>query len=108
MPVYVLINKGSASASEVITGTLMDNNRGISIGTNSYGKASVQTGITLQDGAVLWVTTHTYLTPNGSYIDKVGIKPNVKIPDDVYKKAALETEKDLVLEYAVNWIKNNE
>ncbi|QOR35735.1 S41 family peptidase [Clostridium sp. 'deep sea'] len=107
MPVYVLINKGSASASEVITGTIMDNNRGISIGKNSYGKASVQTGYPL-NGAVLWVTTHTYLTPNGTYIDKIGIKPNVEIPEDVYKKAALDTEKDLILEYAVNWIEDNE
>ncbi len=104
IPILVLINKGSASASEVITGTLMDNNRATSMGTNSFGKASMQSGYDLPDGDFLWITTNTYLTPNGDDIDKVGIKPDIELPEELLMEARDNIDQDIILDYAVNWI----
>jgi carboxyl-terminal processing protease len=84
IPTVVLINKGSASASEIVAGALQGRNRAKLVGQNSFGKGSVQEVIELQDGTSLHVTIAKWLLPNGANIDKVGIKPDqvVELTDE--------------------------
>lgn len=78
-PVVVLVNEGSASASEIISGALQDNGRGQLVGVKTYGKGLVQSVRALSDGSGLTVTVAKYLTPNGTDIHENGIKPDVKV-----------------------------
>ncbi|KGF12735.1 peptidase S41 [Peptostreptococcus sp. MV1] len=80
-PIVVLTNGNSASASEILTGAILDNKAGISIGETTYGKGLVQGMLKLRDGSGYKITTAQYFTPNGSYIDKKGIKPTIEIKD---------------------------
>ncbi|MDQ7038865.1 MAG: S41 family peptidase [Aquificota bacterium] len=82
LPVVVLINRGSASASEIVTGALKDHGRAIVIGEKSFGKASVQNIIPLEDGSALKLTVAYYYTPNGNLIHKKGIAPDVEVSMD--------------------------
>ncbi|MFH1790543.1 MAG: S41 family peptidase, partial [Candidatus Omnitrophota bacterium] len=89
IPLAVLINEGSASASEIVAGAVRDNNKGVLVGKKTFGKGSVQTVIPLKDGSALRITSAEYFTPNGTSIDKKGISPDVEIeyrkldnPDD--------------------------
>lgn len=75
----VLINEGSASASEIVAGALKDNNAAVTIGQNSYGKGSVQQPVNLKDGGLLKVTIARWFTPGGKNIDKEGIEPDEKV-----------------------------
>ncbi len=77
IPIVVLVNKGSASASEILTGALRDNNRALAVGDTTFGKASVQTLIPLPDGSGLKLTTAHYYTPNGKLIMNKGITPDI-------------------------------
>jgi len=77
-PVVVLVNEGSASASEILSGALQDNNRGVLVGQKTFGKGLVQSVRGLSDGSGLTVTIAKYLTPSGTDIHKNGIKPDVK------------------------------
>ncbi|WP_294186985.1 S41 family peptidase [uncultured Clostridium sp.] len=89
MPLVILIDGGSASASEVVTGALRDYEAGTIIGTTSFGKGIVQQLIEFKDGnGGLKVTTSKYYTPNGENIHKIGIKPDieVEIPKDILEK----------------------
>ncbi|OGX28797.1 MAG: hypothetical protein A3B78_00515 [Omnitrophica WOR_2 bacterium RIFCSPHIGHO2_02_FULL_67_20] len=80
LPMVVLINEGSASASEIVAGAIQDHHRGIVMGTKSHGKASVQTIFPLKDGSALRLTTSKYFTPSGRSIHGQGIMPDVEVP----------------------------
>lgn len=79
-PLVVLVNEGSASASEIVAGALQAHKRGIIVGTQTFGKGSVQTIIPLPDGAGLRMTTARYYTPDNKSIQAVGIRPDVEVP----------------------------
>ncbi len=78
LPLVVLINKGSASASEIFSGAIRDNKRGLLIGETTFGKASVQDVINLSEGGMILTTAH-YYTPRGENISKKGIKPDIEV-----------------------------
>ncbi len=88
-PMVVLVNEGSASASEIVAGALQDHKRAIIMGSTSFGKGSVQTIIELDEGYGLKVTTARYYTPNGRSIQAKGIVPDIEL-----KNISLENEKE--------------
>lgn len=81
LPIVVLTNGYTASASEILTGAIIDNKAGISLGTTTFGKGVVQSVYTLPDGTGYKVTTSQYFTPSGNSINKKGIKPNIVVED---------------------------
>lgn len=91
-PMTVLVNEDSASAAEVLSGTLKDHGRAKLVGTTTFGKGIVQTFYELSDGSGLKLTTAHYFTPNGTDIHGTGIEPNVKVewPEDVENDVQLE------------------
>ena len=78
-PLIVLVNEGSASASEIVSGAIRDNKRGKLVGKKTFGKGLVQSMRTLVDGSGLTVTVAKYLTPNGTDINKFGITPDIEV-----------------------------
>jgi len=78
-PLIVLVNEGSASASEIFSGAIRDNNRGKLVGKKTFGKGLVQSMRTLVDGSGLTVTVAKYLTPKGTDINKFGITPDIEV-----------------------------
>jgi carboxyl-terminal processing protease len=91
-PLVVLVNGGSASGAEIVAGAIQDHGRGILVGTQTFGKGSVQTIIPLKDGSGLRLTTARYYTPSGRSIQAKGI-----VPDIVVKPSRPEEEKEVVV-----------
>ncbi len=100
-PLVVLINGGSASAAEIVAGAIQDHGRGILLGTQTFGKGSVQTIFPLKDGSGLRLTTARYFTPNGRSIQAKGITPDIMVrpsqPEEekIAPEPKMPTEKDL-------------
>jgi len=78
-PMVVIVNKGSASAAEIVAGAIQDYRRGLILGTNTFGKGSVQTVIPLPDGSALRLTTARYYTPKNKMINHIGILPDIVV-----------------------------
>ena len=122
-----LINEGSASASEIVAGALQDHDRSLILGSKSFGKASVQTIIPLDNGSGLRLTTAYYYTPKGRHIQKTGILPDVDMKEEmqkqeeseaddekkgkqkkqVYPKPVVDVENDQVVKKALEWLKSD-
>ena len=82
LPLAILINRGSASASEITAGGIRDNNMGILIGETSYGKGVYQQLIDFPDGSALKITAGEYFTPSGKVVNKVGLTPDIEVGDE--------------------------
>ena len=96
----MLINYGSASASEIVAGALKDHKRAIIIGENSYGKGSVQSIIPLRNKGAIRLTIAKYYLPSGKSISEVGVSPDIEI-DEEGKEFRIKSETDNQLNYAI-------
>lgn len=123
----VLINQGSASASEIVAGAMQDHDRALVFGTKSFGKASVQTIMPLGNNYGLRLTTAYYYTPRGRHIEKSGIVPDVDLKDEIekqedellkeeeddgkkknrFRKPKVDPEKDITVKRALEWLKSD-
>lgn len=109
IPLVLLVNNYSASASEVLTGAVKDYKVGKVVGTTTFGKGIVQTLMELGDGSGLKVTTAKYYTPNGVCIHGIGIEPDyvVEMPEDLKLKTNLNLEEDIQLQKAIQVINDD-
>ena len=105
LPLIVLINKGSASASEIVSGALKDHKRAIILGETSFGKGSVQSIIPLTNRGALRLTTAKYYLPSGSSISEVGVTPDITVKEKNKKEFRINTDTDNQLKYAINLLK---
>ena len=99
-PIVVLINNGSASASEIFAGALKDHKRAIILGENSYGKGSVQSIIPLRNGGGMRLTISKYYLPSGKSISEVGVKPDILVEEEG-DDFLINSENDNQLNYAI-------
>ena len=95
LPMAILTDNFTASASEVLSGALQDYERAVVIGTVTYGKGSVNTLHTLKDGSGIYITTHRWLTPNGRMIEGKGITPDYEYFDED------------IIQWAIDYLHNN-
>ena len=107
IPIAILVNENTASASEILTAAVKENNENVTIvGTTTYGKGIIQTIYTLTDGSGLKLTTNEYYTPKHNKINKIGIKPDIEIEfpkeENIY---TIEKEKDTQLQKAIEILK---
>lgn len=108
IPIIVLINKGSASGSEILAAALRDNNRAVLMGVSTFGKGSVQTIVPLSDGSALRLTTSRYYTPSGISIHEDGVEPDivvkrkqVDLEEDVFRRLRKENDFDYEEDYQI-------
>ena len=101
----VLINYGSASASEIVAGALKDHKRAIVLGENSYGKGSVQSIIPLKNEGAIRLTVAKYYLPSGKSISEVGVSPDIEVNEDT-DEFRIKTETDNQLSYAIELLKD--
>ncbi|MBN2482627.1 MAG: S41 family peptidase [Candidatus Omnitrophica bacterium] len=92
VPMVVLINKGSASGSEIVAAALKDNKRAVLVGEKSFGKASVQSVVPLSDGSALRFTTAKYYTPSGESIHEKGVEPDIIVESKIVEPSGQEQE----------------
>jgi len=102
IPVVIIINKGSASASEILSGALRDYGRAVLVGEKSFGKGSVQEALDLSDGAGLHVTVAKWILPKGDWINSKGIDPAVKIENTLKEGNTMSRQDDAQLEKAIS------
>ncbi len=107
MPIVVLVNENTASASEIVAGALKELGKAKIVGTTTYGKGVIQEFLTLDDGSGLKLTTEEYFTPNKTKINKVGIEPDEKIelPETEKNKLVVEKAQDTQLKKAIELLK---
>lgn len=104
IPMYVLIDGGSASASEILSGALRDHGKATLIGQKSFGKGSVQEALDLEGGAGLHVTIAKWILPNGDWINGKGIEPKIKVENTVLEGYTITKETDKQLNEALRLI----
>ncbi|MCX7653582.1 MAG: S41 family peptidase [Fervidobacterium sp.] len=102
VPIAVLVNNGSASASEIVAAALKDNNRAILVGQRTFGKGSVQRGFPLSNGGTVFLTIAHYLTPLGKDIHKVGIEPNIPVQESTNTSRKVEAKAYTLTEMEVD------
>lgn len=95
VPLVVLINKGSASASEIVAAALKDNKRAKLVGENTFGKGTIQEAVDVDSGASVHISVAKWLTPSGEWVDKVGIKPDIAVETQATRGAKIEEDKQL-------------
>ena len=107
MPIVVLVNENTASASEILAGALKDLDEATIVGTKTYGKGVIQQVLSLRTGAGLKVTVEEYYTPNRTQINKVGIEPDevVELPETVKNPLSVTEEEDTQLQKAIEILK---
>ena len=107
IPVVILVNNNTASASEILAGSLRDNRNYKIIGTNSYGKGVIQSVFSFKDGTGVKVTTNEYFSPNHNVINGVGIKPDIEVElnDEWNGISSVPYENDLQLQRAIEELK---
>ena len=107
IPVVILVNEGTASASEILAGALKDLGKAKTVGTTTYGKGVIQQILKLNDGSGLKITIEEYQTPNKNKINKVGIEPDekVELPDSVESIFTIKESEDTQLQKAIDMLK---
>ena len=100
-PLIVLINNGSASASEIVAGALQDQKRAILLGETTYGKGSVQSIIPLKNRGAIRLTISKYYLPSGKSISEIGVSPDIRIEEDEKEEFVINTATDNQLNYAI-------
>lgn len=105
MPMAVLVDGGSASASEILTGAIQDSGSGVVIGTQTFGKGLVQSVIELRDSTAFKLTTSQYFTPNGTNIHKIGITPDIVI--ELSEDETQDIQRDKAIEVVLEAITAN-
>ena len=107
IPIVVLVNKNTASSSEILAGALKDLGKAKIVGVTTYGKGVIQQILTMDDGSGLKITTEEYQTPNKNKINKIGIEPDekVELPENLKNKLKLTEDEDIQLKKAIELLK---
>lgn len=107
MPIIILTNENTASASEILAGALKDYGKAKTVGIKTYGKGVIQEILSVKDGSGIKITTSEYQTPNRNKINKIGIEPNekVELPNDVTNVLNVPEDKDTQLQKAIEMLK---